>query len=148
MARDGSPNRRGRMNGWTARAVSQVLRAHWLDGNAQPRPGIFPPKTNRENSSSRLTHHIRFSLLLQKHSARCHCATACEPCGPVSCMLIRACLHAWWPREASLPALPFWHRGALLWAFHHERLQGFEGGVELVHAGHHPGELRLWTVSK
>ena len=43
---------------------------------------------------------------------------------------------------------PFGIVGALLWAFHHERLHGFEGGVELVHAGHHPGELRLWTVSK
>ena len=43
---------------------------------------------------------------------------------------------------------PFGIVGALLWAFYHERLHGFEGGVELVHAGHHPGELRLWTVSK
>ena len=33
---------------------------------------------------------------------------------------------------------------ALLWAFYHERLHGFEGGVELVHA-RHPGELRLLT---
>ena len=40
---------------------------------------------------------------------------------------------------------PFGIGGALLWAFHHERLHGFEGGVELVHAGHHPGELRLRT---
>jgi hypothetical protein len=33
---------------------------------------------------------------------------------------------------------------ALLWAFYQERLHGFEGGVELVHA-RHPGDRRLLT---